>query len=287
MIGIDRCPVLKRMEKQRVRFTEEKATMLATLYGRALDSRSPDAILGDRASDEAVRNIDYDFRKLKVGKDAAISICMRAKYFDRWTREFLTHNPESNVLHLGCGLDTRIYRLDPPSNVRWYDLDYPQTIELRRRLYPERDGYRMIPSSVTDLRWLEGIPPDRPTMMVAEGLTPYLTKPDVVRLLDGIARRFSSGQFAFDAVSRLGAKLSTRFQPSVRAAGATLSFGIDDPREVETWIPGVSLVTALDVSAFSDAPEVARFSLPYRMMMRVVEAVPALRNMGLLLRYRW
>ncbi|WP_233223981.1 hypothetical protein [Amycolatopsis sp. CA-128772] len=35
---------------EKVRFTEEKATKLATLYGRALDYRSAHPILGDKAA---------------------------------------------------------------------------------------------------------------------------------------------------------------------------------------------------------------------------------------------
>jgi O-methyltransferase involved in polyketide biosynthesis len=31
------------------------------------------------------------------------------------------------VLHLACGLDTRVHRLDPPSSVRWFDVDYPRS----------------------------------------------------------------------------------------------------------------------------------------------------------------
>jgi O-methyltransferase involved in polyketide biosynthesis len=34
--------------------------------------------------------------------------------------------------------------------VRWFDLDQPGVIELRRKLFDETDIYRMIGSSVTD-----------------------------------------------------------------------------------------------------------------------------------------
>ncbi|GAA2848207.1 hypothetical protein GCM10020220_042160 [Nonomuraea rubra] len=54
------------------------------------------------------------------------------------------------VLHLGCGLDARVYRIDPPATVDWYDLDYPTVIELRERFLPPREHYTLIASSVTD-----------------------------------------------------------------------------------------------------------------------------------------
>jgi O-methyltransferase involved in polyketide biosynthesis len=66
-------------------------------------------------------------------------------------------------------LDSRVFRLDPNAPVRWFDVDYPEVIEVRRRLYPQRAGYRMIGSSVTDPGFLDGVPRNRPAMIVAEG----------------------------------------------------------------------------------------------------------------------
>ena len=85
-------------------------------------------------------------------------------------RESSPQTLSSTVLHLGCGLDSRVFRIDPPATVRWYDVDLPDVIDLRRRLYPERHDYELIATSVTDLRWLDGIPADRPVLVVAEGL---------------------------------------------------------------------------------------------------------------------
>jgi O-methyltransferase involved in polyketide biosynthesis len=126
------------METEKVHLTKEKETYLATLYGKALDNRSENPILGDKFADEVVRHIDFDFEKLKVPKGGEITLPVRAKHLDQWTGEFLAANPVSTVLHLGCGLDSRVFRIDPPATVRWYDVDMPDVIELRRCLYPER-----------------------------------------------------------------------------------------------------------------------------------------------------
>jgi hypothetical protein len=37
--------------------------------------------------------------------------------------------------------------------VRWYDIDQPEVIETRRKLFPQRENYQMIASSVTDPAW--------------------------------------------------------------------------------------------------------------------------------------
>ena len=62
------------------------------------------------------------------------------------------------MLHLGCGLDSRFFRLDPGPGVEWYDVDYPDVAELRRQLYPGREHYHVVAASVTDPAWLADVP---------------------------------------------------------------------------------------------------------------------------------
>lgn len=83
--------------------------------------------------------------------------------------DFLARHPDAVVAHLGCGLDTRAFRLQPPDGVQWFDVDVPQVIGLRRALYDDAGQYRMIASSVTDAEGLEQIPTDRPALVVLKG----------------------------------------------------------------------------------------------------------------------
>ena len=256
--------------------------MLATLYARAMESRSPDPILRDPAAEAAVDRLDYDFGRLRVRGSVPRSVAIRATYLDGWTREMLAAAPGAVVLHLGCGLDSRVDRVDPPPGVRWYDVDHPEVIELRRRVLPaRRAGYATIGSSVTDPGWLEQVPADGPLVMVAEGLTMYLTGNEVVDLLTRLTRRFPRGRLAFDADSRLGVRL-LRFQPCVRATGAALHWGIDDPRSLERQVPRLRLEAEL---AMLDVPEIARFPWPERIMIRARKRFSAGRRLGRLLRY--
>jgi O-methyltransferase involved in polyketide biosynthesis len=132
--------------------------MLITLYARAMVSRSRNPILADSWAEEAVSRIDYDFESLHVGGLRACLVAIRAKQLDLWTTRFLMDRPDATVLHLGCGLDSRVFRVDPPEGVRWFDVDYPEVIDMRRRLYPQRAGCRMVPASLEQLDWLEVVP---------------------------------------------------------------------------------------------------------------------------------
>lgn len=230
------------MTADKIQLTKEKETYLATLYGKALDAAVEHPILGDQFAAEAVARIDYDFKRLKLPRGGEISLPIRAKHLDGWTRAFLAMHPESTVLHLGCGLDARVFRIDPGPDVRWFDVDFPEVITLREQLYPDRPGgYQRIGSSVTDLAWLDAVPGDRPVMVVGEGLFMYLPEPDGLALLRRITEKFPSGQLAFDAYSGTMTRLVSRLA-AVRGAKVELIWGIDDPRSLERAVPRLRLV---------------------------------------------
>ena len=196
------------MDREKITLTGAPATMLATLYGRALDSRSPNSVLNDITAADAVARIDYDFSKTRMTGTRSVSVAIRAKVLDTWASQFLVDHPSATVLHLGCGLDTRVQRVNPLPSVRWFDVDLPEVMEVRARLLPWPSGdYHPISSSVTDSEWLSSVPDDRPTVAVFEGLSMYLTQGQGHSLIRRITSRFPSGQLLFDVYGTLGIKL--------------------------------------------------------------------------------
>jgi O-methyltransferase involved in polyketide biosynthesis len=271
------------MAGEKVHLTKEKETLLITVYGKAMESRGPHSLLRDRFAAEAVRRIDYDFSRLKVDDNLAAGLAIRAKTLDDWTSAFLAKNPNAIVLHLGCGLDTRILRIDPPPGVEWFDVDYPEVIELRRKLYPPRDHYHLIASSVTEPGWLIEVPRDRPAMVVAEGLTPYLGVEEGPQLFSRLVAHLSGGELVFDAYSRFGLKI-LRLNPSFRATGAEVHWNIEDPHELEQKVPGLRLVEDLSAYRSEHADRMSWFA---GLFIRLWRHIPALRKIGRLLRYRF
>jgi methyltransferase (TIGR00027 family) len=219
-----------------VRWGSVEWTNLVTLYLRAYESRSRRPILGDHIAAEAVDRIDYDFKRIHRTSLPASNqylVALRAKQLDDWCAAFLARHADAVVLHLGCGLDGRGFRLAPPPSVLWFDLDQPAVIELRRRLYDDTDSYRMIGSSVTDPQWLDHIPTGRPTLVVAEGLLMYLQESEVRQLLERLTDRFDSGELLFDTLSALAPRLSKVLTRGI------ITWGIRDARDIETWNPRV------------------------------------------------
>jgi methyltransferase (TIGR00027 family) len=269
------------VERVQVDLNGPPQTMLATLYAKALDADAPRSILGDQYAKAAVARIDYDWARTTINARRAPSVAIRTAHFDNWARQFLTAHEEAIVLHVGCGLDARVYRLDPAPGVRWYDVDYPDVIELRQRVYPGRANYRMLPASVTDPSWLADVPADRPVLFLGEGLTMYLTKDDGLALLRRVVDRFPSGELQFDAFNTFAIRTQW-INAVVRRSGSRLRWGIDGPGEILDAIPEVRLLgweSAFDSDTFDLVPPA------FRRLGRAMAAVPALRMMSQYHRY--
>jgi O-methyltransferase involved in polyketide biosynthesis len=257
--------------KEKILLTEAQETLLIPLYSKAMESRRADPILVDVKSQEILERVEYDFARLKVPRKTEVMVCLRAKKMDEDARQFLARQPESLVLHLGCGLDSRIARVNP-EGAAWYDLDMPDVIELRRKFYQETDSYRMIPSSVTDPRWIEQVSErGLPTLVIAEGLLMYLKEEQVKALLLKLQETFPGCELVFDAFSRLTARSAGR-HPSLRKTGATIHWGIDDPHEIEGWGEGIRF---REEWFFSQAQEIGRLDPGFRLAFRLAGLFPA------------
>jgi len=277
------------MTNAKIQFSKEKETMLMTLSGRADQSQWSDPVLRDPWAEEAMRHIDYDMSQTLKGvsswkmwrKIGPTIIAVRAATFDQLTNRFLADHPDAVVLQVGCGMDSRVFRVDPPASVDWFDVDYPDVIELRRQLFPNRDAYHLVGAPLEDLRWLDQVPRDRPGLLVAEGVLHYLGEMEVKALLNAVVAHFPGGQMLFDICNTLIVK---RAGSNVGGTGATYKWGLDDPQDIHQLEPKLELVREYRPSeqvAFS------RFPFWWRSLYRLQELSPSLRRMERPLVYRF
>jgi O-methyltransferase involved in polyketide biosynthesis len=249
-------------------------TMLTTLYLKALDADFERPVLGDQFAKEAIGRIDYDWRDLGITGKWAPLVTVRTAQYDIWARQFLAVNERCTVVHLGCGMDTRVFRLDPGPCVEWYDVDYPGVIALREKIFPMRPHYHLIASSATDPSWMDRIPSDRPMLLLAEGISMYLKEHEGVALLRRVVERFPSGELQIDFYNWLGIR-SQKTQTLVRRSGSTLHWAVNSPQDIRDRVPGVRLL--IDVTFF-DASTFSRASAAFRLARRVIRVVPPVRT---------
>ena len=277
------------MTNDKIQFTKEKETMLMTLSGRAIQSQWKNPILRDPWAEEAMRHIDYDMSKQLTGvaswslwKDIGPAIiATRAATFDLLTTRFLADHPDAVVLQVGCGMDSRAFRVDPPASVQWYDVDYPEVIELRRQLFPEQESYHLIGAPLEDLRWLDEVPRDRPGLLIAEGVLHYLSETEVKALLNAVVAHFPGGQMVFDICNSMIVK---RAGANVGGTGATYKWGLDDPQAINQLEPKLELIKEFSMH---ELVGFSRFPLWVRALFRAQELSPTLRRMERTIVYRY
>src|SRR4030095_10293045 len=277
------------MTTDKLQFTKEKETMLMTLSGRAIQSQWKHPVLRDPWAEEAMRHIDYDLGKQLTGvaswsmwKDIGPTIiATHAATFDLLTTRYLADHPDATVLHVGCGMDSRVFRVNPPASVQWFDVDYPDVIDLHRQLFPERDAYHLMGAPLEDLRWLDEVPRDRPGLFIAEGVLHYVSETDVKALLNAVVAHFPSGQMIFDICNSMIVK---RAGSNVGGTGATYKWGLDDPQDIKQLEPRLELIKEYKTS---ELVAFDRFPLWLRGLFRAMEVSPALRRTERLIVYRY
>ncbi len=236
-----------------------------------------------------MRHIDYDLSKQLTGvaswsiwKDIGPTvIATRAATFDLLTTHYLADHPDAVVIQVGCGMDSRVFRVDPPATVQWFDVDYPDVIELRRQLFPQRDSYHQIGAPLEYLRWMDEVPRDRPGLLLAEGVLHYLSETEVKGLLNAVVAHFPSGQMVFDSCNSMIVK---RAGSNVGGTGATYKWGLDDPQDIRKLEPKLELVREYSMH---ELVSFSRFPLWVRAMYRLQDTNPTLRRMERTLVYRF
>lgn len=281
--------------------TGAQETLLAVLYGRALDAKTTTPILGDHHAVRLVEQLDYDFSKLRVHSLKAAVIAQRARFLDQWASEFLQQAQKDGepvtILHLAAGLDTRALRLQEHcskdgANTRWFDVDLPDVIDVRSGLHlpkPDSDRmqYEMVGADVTDELWLAKlrVPRDRRTLVVFEGLSMYLKAAQGRTLIEQLTSYFvkPGNQMMFDGFSWFP-MLFQRFEPIIARTGSTISWAINDPKEIEGWRHGLHLTGEI---LPADNPENVRLPIVLRYLLWILSWIPTLRTSARYLRYEW
>jgi O-methyltransferase involved in polyketide biosynthesis len=269
--------------------TPVEQTALLTLYARALDSRCRRPILNDSSADDLAGKLNYDFDALRVPASVRCPVALRTKMLDERVGRFTAEHPEAVVVDLGAGLDHRIARSQPPATVDWYNVDLPAVVALRDAVLPARRQEHSVAARIGDPGWTDAIPADRPTMLVADGLTGFLSEPVIVNLFQTVSDHFRTGELAFNDYGRVGraSRTAMRLAPqrSVKAFGPNWNNpGFADARRPEDWNPRLTLV---EETSLADAPELELFPLHLRLVIGLGGHIPALARKARILRYRF
>ncbi|MFB2771287.1 class I SAM-dependent methyltransferase [Pelatocladus sp. BLCC-F211] len=257
------------MAKTKVNLGVVQETLLITLWARANEINQSDPIIVDSKSVEILQAVDYDFDKFINAKNSQAGTCLRGMILDNWIRNYLEQYPQGTVVEIGAGLNTRFERVDN-GQVRWFDLDLPDVMELRKQFFPETERRRFITASCLDTNWFECVKAVsmQPCIFVAEGVLMYLNEKQVQQLFTNLLQEFPGSWFAFDSMSPLIVK-NQKYHDSLKYTSAKFDWGISDIYKIKNWDNRYQI---LDICRFSDLPSkyLKRFSLIERFLFSYI-----------------
>jgi O-methyltransferase involved in polyketide biosynthesis len=171
----------------------------------------------------------------------------RVKVFDSAANRFIAGTPDCTVINLGCGLDTRFWRITN-EKCRYIEIDLPEVIEMKKEMLKDYLGYEVMGRSVLDPTWIDQVTMHGNTgfLLLAEGLFPWIPEPEAIRLLKEIGEKFYRSQLVLDMVPekytkglwkrlfRLHAKIEWGLDVS-------WVFGIKNPHDIESYGNGLKV----------------------------------------------
>lgn len=205
--------------------TGSAETMLQSFYARAKYSRKKNAKFYDAKAIELVGKIDYDFSKAENDSTMSNGVIARTIVFYELVKDFINKNPDCTVVNIACGLDTRFYRMDN-GRIIWYNVDLPETIEVRDAIYHESGRVSTIGISATDPAWADKVTKRGKMLFIIEGLSMYLTSDENAQMLSIIRDKFDNATVLMECLAKKWVN-KEHTEKSIQDTGAKFMFGAD------------------------------------------------------------
>lgn len=232
-------------EKIKPVLTGAAETMLQSFYARAKYSRTKNHKFYDAKAIELVEKIDYDFSKADKDSTMSDGVIARTIVFDELVKDFIDKNPDCTVVNIACGLDTRFYRMDN-GKITWYNVDLPETIEVRDAIYGESGRVSTIGISALNPAWAEKVTKRGKMLFVIEGLSMYLTAEENAQMLSVIRDNFDNATVFFETISKRWVN-GEKAEKSIQETGAKFVFGADTFDDLGSVAKGFRMVKNDDI----------------------------------------
>ena len=176
--------------------THVSDTALMVAAGRALESASEESLIRDPFAERLAGERGMAIlRALPNPKMMQFGVAVRSRFIDELLLDALTTKNIATVVCLGCGLDTRPWRLEVPSDLVWIDvdfktiLDYKDSVMRDARPKCRRTQLTADLSDATERLRTYGAVGPAPALMLTEGLLMYLPAATVEALASEAGRK--------------------------------------------------------------------------------------------------
>ena len=206
-------------------------TLYIPLYGKAYVSQKG-ILLCDKKAEEIWAAEGFKLGGKSKSKWLAYYMGIRSAVFDEWLSQKMDELENAVVLHIGCGMDSRVLRVGTRGH-KWYDVDFADVIVERGRYFAETDDYKMLAGDAGESEWLSQIPQNDHAVVVLEGVSMYLSHKEMQNLINNLCAHFKKVSLLVDCYSTFAAKMS-KYKNPVNEVGVTEVYGIDDPTVWQT-----------------------------------------------------
>ncbi|MBQ9490818.1 MAG: class I SAM-dependent methyltransferase, partial [Lachnospiraceae bacterium] len=125
-----------------IQLGDVQTTALIPLAVKANETLRKNPRISDPKAVEIIKRLKIDTRKY----DKFLShegVIARTIMLDRQLKEIIRKEPETVVVNIGAGFDNRFDRVDN-GKILWFDLDLPDAIAARKKVFSERNRVTMI-----------------------------------------------------------------------------------------------------------------------------------------------
>ena len=206
-------------------------TLYIPLYGKAYVSKKG-IILKDKKAEEIWNKEGFELKGKSKSKWLAYFMGMRSAVFDLWVKEKMTEMKDAVIIHIGCGMDSRVLRVKT-HNHKWYDVDFPEVIRERKIHYSETETYKMLEGDARTPQWISDIPERNSAVVIIEGVSMYLKSDEVKNLMIALNNYFDNVSLMMDCYTEMSAKIS-KYKNPINDVGVTEVYGTDHPEIFET-----------------------------------------------------
>lgn len=204
-------------------------TLYIPLYGKSFVSKKG-VIIKDRKAEEIWSKEGFKLKGKSKSKWLAYYLAIRAAVYDEWLKKEIKDNSSAIVLHIGCGMDSRVCRVSM-HETKWYDIDFADVIKERRKYFEESDYYHMLSADMRTNEWKKYIESNRDAIIVLEGVSMYFNTQELIGLLSNIAMHFKSVKILMDCYTEKSARLS-KYKNPINDVGVRIVYGYDHPEEL-------------------------------------------------------
>ena len=249
------------------------ATLLLALAARALAPiDTPDLHFADPMAERILGEMRIDPRRYRLRKLEVRTVVLRAQWFAKRQREFFARHPGAVVMNFGCGLTASYEQIAGAGETccNWYDVDLEPVIAVRRRYFADTIRRRMlVRDAARDPFYRIPWPPERPGLIIAEGLLYYLRPAEVSMFLRTAVReaaaRHAHLEILFDYASAMGARFLER-RPAHRQLGTHYAWTLRRPDEVTAMEPRLEIVEDANLYALAMDPVSLTLNRIHRMI---------------------